>query len=703
METRLELRRRLLRIDADSGADVQALHHDATHHTLSAYPLRRQSLKEARKQLPQANETCTTPHDGTADTVDDDEEDDAGDDENDGDDEEEGSDDDATEAGVQGSGAANQLPRRNDKCETSPVVKLLFSRHGINRGPTVCFEYPLHLSVTREYPVYADGTTPRVVVLSAQDCPLFYKTHWERNCVKNAFAVAGLTRTKKRWSGWHVAWAKHVAKTKFKLFGDNQPHAQVFNHFPDPWVVGRKDRLLRTLTAHKRRFGASYGFFPEGFTLPDQMDAFRRAVQREDAALVARTLPETSSTRPKASNGSIWILKPPASACGRGIRVLASKDVDGVARDKRYVVQRYLASPLLLDGFKFDLRLYVVVTSVDPLRIYLFNEGIARFCTSTYSLANLKSRFSHLTNYSVNKVNDNFVENADVDGAGNAGSKWSLTGLLRHLEATGVLTDPTRLQAQIRAIVCKTIIAAEAHLTPLVHQCVRKPLRCYELFGFDVMLDSSLMPWLLEVNVSPSLMGGSPLDKRVKGLLLSDIFHLVGVPVSISSLPVGVLPDDLDPRAASAVPATNTQHQQPPPVSTPHLRRQSSAARSGLHRRSVSSSARAASNKQLHEVVLDPSVPHFENNHLELFAPSDWDMIHQLEDEMDRLGHFERIFPSPTSADDTAQYAPFFTCQRYSNALCAKWVSTQIRNRTRRQQPHAKQQRKPQASAPPKR
>ena len=69
---------------------------------------------------------------------------------------------------------------------------------------------------------------------------------------------------------------------------------------------------------------------------------------------------------------------------------------------------RYIAEPYLIDGRKFDLRLYCLLTSVDPLRVYLFEEGLVRFSTHKYSMRNLRCRFAHLTNYSLNKKSRHF-------------------------------------------------------------------------------------------------------------------------------------------------------------------------------------------------------------------------------------------------------------------------------------------------------
>ena len=75
-------------------------------------------------------------------------------------------------------------------------------------------------------------------------------------------------------------------------------------------------------------------------------------------------------------------------------------------------MQHYLAHPLLLKKKKFDLRLYVLVSSVFPFITYLNHEGLARFCTEDYAMPtakNINNHYMHLTNYSLNKMSDKYV------------------------------------------------------------------------------------------------------------------------------------------------------------------------------------------------------------------------------------------------------------------------------------------------------
>jgi hypothetical protein len=77
---------------------------------------------------------------------------------------------------------------------------------------------------------------------------------------------------------------------------------------------------------------------------------------------------------------------------------------------ERGVVCKYISNPLLINKHKFDLRIYVLITSIDPLRIYVYNEGLARFASHPYEMTKetLKNLYQHLTNYSINKKSETF-------------------------------------------------------------------------------------------------------------------------------------------------------------------------------------------------------------------------------------------------------------------------------------------------------
>ena len=74
------------------------------------------------------------------------------------------------------------------------------------------------------------------------------------------------------------------------------------------------------------------------------------------------------------------------------------------------LVSEYVSNPLLINGKKFDLRIYVAMTSINPLRIYIYEDGLVRFATEKFTLSRdqMSNNFVHLTNYSVNKKNEKF-------------------------------------------------------------------------------------------------------------------------------------------------------------------------------------------------------------------------------------------------------------------------------------------------------
>ncbi|XP_077910116.1 tubulin polyglutamylase TTLL5 isoform X10 [Halichoerus grypus] len=281
--------------------------------------------------------------------------------------------------------------------------------------------------------------------------------------------------------------------------------AQKVNHFPRSYELTRKDRLYKNIIRMQHTHGfKAFHILPQTFLLPAEYAEFCNSYSKDRGP---------------------WIVKPVASSRGRGVYLI--NNPNQISLEENILVSRYINNPLLIDDFKFDVRLYVLVTSYDPLVIYLYEEGLARFATVRYDQGakNIRNQFMHLTNYSVNKKSGDYVscDDPEVEDYGN---KWSMSAMLRYLKQEG--RDTTVLMAHVEDLIIKTIISAELAIATACKTFVPHRSSCFELYGFDVLIDSTLKPWLLEVNLSPSLACDAPLDLKIKASMISDMFTVVG-------------------------------------------------------------------------------------------------------------------------------------------------------------------------------
>jgi tubulin polyglutamylase TTLL4 len=157
--------------------------------------------------------------------------------------------------------------------------------------------------------------------------------------------------------------------------------------------IGRKDNMWRNIFRLKRKHGKDYDICPKTYIFPEDTKRFKQDRESEKKKNV------------------LYILKPAALSCGRGIKIIGKNT--NIGKRKGYVASRYLHKPHLINGYKYDLRVYILVSSFDPLRVYMYDEGLVRFATEKYSTKKsaLKKRFVHLTNYSVNKKSSTYKPN----------------------------------------------------------------------------------------------------------------------------------------------------------------------------------------------------------------------------------------------------------------------------------------------------
>ena len=165
----------------------------------------------------------------------------------------------------------------------------------------------------------------------------------------------------------------------------------------------------------------------------------------------------------------LYILKPVAASCGRGIKVIGKRTP--VTRKDGYLASKYVCKPHLINDLKYDLRVYVLVTSYEPLRIYVYNDGLVRFATEKYTLDpdDLKKRFIHLTNFSVNKKSENFKINQGTGEDEENSSKWSFKALKKAYDVRGISYD--FVFAQIKDVIVKTLISVEPYIVGSLNKC----------------------------------------------------------------------------------------------------------------------------------------------------------------------------------------------------------------------------------------
>ncbi|XP_045325083.1 tubulin polyglutamylase TTLL11 isoform X4 [Leopardus geoffroyi] len=277
-------------------------------------------------------------------------------------------------------------------------------------------------------------------------------------------------------------------------FHDNDIFSGQVNKFPGMTEMVRKITLSRAVRIMQNLFPEEYNFYPRSWILPDEFQLF--------VAQVRMVKDGDPSWKPT------FIVKPDGGCQGDGIYLIKDPSdirLAGTLQSRPAVVQEYICKPLLIDKLKFDIRLYVLLKSLDPLEIYIAKDGLSRFCTEPYQEPNPKNLhhiFMHLTNYSLNIHSGNFVHSDSTS----TGSKRTFSSILCRLSSKGV--DIKKVWSDIISLVIKTVIALTPELKVFYQSDIpagRPGPTCFQILGFDILLMKNLKPILLEVNANPSM------------------------------------------------------------------------------------------------------------------------------------------------------------------------------------------------------
>lgn len=296
------------------------------------------------------------------------------------------------------------------------------------------------------------------------------------------------------------------------------------NHFKNHYELTRKDLLAKNLKRLRRSVIKSgskedifkVDFFPLTYVLPNDYQLFLEHFKKNSSEM----------------GKSLWIMKPVARAQGRGIFLFSKlsqisewkKDYKYFDKKEKkdpetYVVQKYISNPSTIGGKKYDLRLYALVVSFSPLKIWIHRKGFARFTSIKFSTEKdkINNNYIHLTNFSLQKKI--IASKGNQENRKGQTLKWDVHSLRKYFMMKHGREETEILFAKIQEIIVQALIS--------VKKTIIQDKHCFELYGFDILIDSNSKPWLIEVNASPSFTASDKEDKLLKENVIEDALDVI--------------------------------------------------------------------------------------------------------------------------------------------------------------------------------
>lgn len=294
----------------------------------------------------------------------------------------------------------------------------------------------------------------------------------------------------------------NVITTKMELFITLRD----FYCRPPPSTTGPQSPALKRQIAAERK---PTPWVPETFLLNHPMDC---------QAVIDLQQANDDSENPQ---DLMWIYKPSSSNRGRGLRVISGmeslKEIvmvedtpGGPPRNRQGIIQHYLTDPLLIDGYKFDIRCYMLIARTSPNYIVFYHPGYCRMTLKKFekSLESLEDSAIHLTNAAVQKQTEGYKDMKEFQ-------VQTPQAVADAIEAGGNIEGAKYMRETLdHDIKCCMVDVIKAAVPKF-----QRKHGYFDLLGFDFMVTNDNKLVLLEVNTNPALS----LDNSTLASLLPPI------------------------------------------------------------------------------------------------------------------------------------------------------------------------------------
>ncbi|XP_053673253.1 probable tubulin polyglutamylase ttll-15 [Anopheles nili] len=309
--------------------------------------------------------------------------------------------------------------------------------------------------------------------------------------VHNVLQRLGMEETNNNTNDWDLLWAHDYPFRKIGL--QRMKHHQLVNHFPGSGYITNKVDLSTT----------KLQYIPAAFKLPAETALFREyATDNPDKKFVQKHNQH------------------------RHIQIKGLEEIDFNSNET--FIQEFIDDPLLVDGFKFDIGVYTVITSVDPLRVYIYKGDILfRYCPVPYYPFNASNVDKYI-------VGDDYLPTWEVPSLKQYYSKYGFgmkDSFDAYIKANG--RDPSVIWEQVEDAIRLLILKKEPLFTALLPRYANRR-NFFEMMRFDLVVDNNLKVYLMEANMSPNLSSAHFKPNRLLyEQVIYNLFQLIGVGTSI--------------------------------------------------------------------------------------------------------------------------------------------------------------------------
>ena len=332
-----------------------------------------------------------------------------------------------------------------------------------------------------------------------------YDDYYSRESVWKVLNYSGVIRSFSHFNT-HNLLIKNPYKDDLEEMGMIPIFQKIFS-YTNFKVIAHKDLTYKNYFNMRKKFPKDYDYMPETYEFPQE----KKLIEKKFSNYVV-------------DENNLWLIKPKTGSLGEGIYIFQNL----TSTPDVYLLSKYISNPHLIHKLKYDFRVYILVTGLVPLKLYLYKEGMVRFATEEYTLDknHITELYRHLTNVAVNEKNKEEYKKA-VNADSEEGSKWSLQVYEHYCKENNI--DYNHIRKQMADVAIKSLLSVVDQLYGRIEEYGTHDRNHFKLFGFDYLLDDNLKIHLLEINDRPSLLMGDINDRKLKPQLVADTLNIVGI------------------------------------------------------------------------------------------------------------------------------------------------------------------------------